>query len=111
MPTDVYSQVGKPAADNAKTLTRDWDVRLKPLIDKMYVDDAAFWRITCSTPSGVPRWQNEPRVTVIGDAVHSVTPADSIGANTVMQDSAQPVKLLCEASGYDTGLNKHMNSR
>jgi 2-polyprenyl-6-methoxyphenol hydroxylase-like FAD-dependent oxidoreductase len=66
--------------------------------------EAAFWKITCSTPAGVPEWQNEPRVTVIGDAVHSMTPAGGIGANTAVRDSALLGKLLTEAGGYKEGI-------
>jgi 2-polyprenyl-6-methoxyphenol hydroxylase-like FAD-dependent oxidoreductase len=67
-------------------------------------NEAAFWKITCSTPSGVPQWKNEPRVTVIGDAVHSMTPAGGIGANTAVRDSALLGRLLAEAGGYKDGV-------
>lgn len=66
--------------------------------------EAAFWKITCSTPSGVPEWPNEPRVTVIGDAAHSMTPAGGIGANTAVRDSALLGRLLREAGGYRPGV-------
>lgn len=74
-PNNDFSIIGKQAADIAKSLTANWHARLKPLFDEMNESEAAFWKITCSTPSGVPEWKNEPRVTVIGDAVHSMTPA------------------------------------
>ena len=74
-PNNDDSIIGKPAADIAKALTANWHPRLRPLFEQMAETEAAFWKITCSTPSGVPDWQNEPRVTVIGDAVHSMTPA------------------------------------
>lgn len=67
--------IGDPAAKISKSLTAEWHPRLKPLFDRMVDSEAAFWKITCSTPSGVKHWQNEPRVTLIGDAVHSMTPA------------------------------------
>jgi 2-polyprenyl-6-methoxyphenol hydroxylase-like FAD-dependent oxidoreductase len=66
--------------------------------------NAAFWKITCSTPSGVPEWPNEPRVTVVGDAVHSMTPAGGIGANTAVRDSALLGRLLTEAGGCVPGV-------
>ncbi|KZZ93818.1 FAD-binding domain protein [Moelleriella libera RCEF 2490] len=66
--------------------------------------EAAFWKITCSTPSGVPEWPNEPRVTVIGDAVHSMTPAGGLGANTACRDSALLGRLLADKGGYDAGV-------
>jgi 2-polyprenyl-6-methoxyphenol hydroxylase-like FAD-dependent oxidoreductase len=99
-PNDDYSLIGKPAAEIAKALTANWHPRIKPLFDQMVESEAAFWKITCSTPTGVPEWQNEPRVTVIGDAVHSMTPAGGIGANTAVRDSALLGKLLAEAGGY-----------
>ncbi|KAL2129178.1 hypothetical protein VTI74DRAFT_8118 [Chaetomium olivicolor] len=103
-PNDDYTIVGKHAADIAKSLTKDWHPRFKPLFDDMNESEAAFWKITCSTPSGVPQWPNEPRVTVIGDAVHSMTPAGGIGANTAVWDSALLGRLLREAGGYRPGI-------
>ncbi|KAK1237277.1 hypothetical protein MKX08_002902 [Trichoderma sp. CBMAI-0020] len=103
-PNDDYTIVGKQAADIAKSLAKDWHPRFKPLFDQMVEAEAAFWKITCSTPSGVPEWPNEPRVTLIGDAVHSMTPAGGIGANTAVQDSALLGKLLREAGGYKPGV-------
>ena len=103
-PNDNLSTIGKPAADIAKALTANWHPRLRPLFEEMNEADAAFWKITCSTPGGVPEWDNEPRVTVIGDAVHSMTPAGGIGANTAVQDSALLGRLLADAGGYKEGV-------
>jgi 2-polyprenyl-6-methoxyphenol hydroxylase-like FAD-dependent oxidoreductase len=64
-----YSLYGSGAAKIAKELTSNWHPRLRPLFEEMKEGEAAFWKITCSSPSGVPEWQNDPRVTVIGDAV------------------------------------------
>ncbi|KAH7409575.1 FAD-binding domain protein [Cadophora sp. MPI-SDFR-AT-0126] len=105
-PNDNYSIIGETAAKIAKDLTSNWHPRLKPLFDQMNTSDAAFWKITCSTPSGVPEWDNEPRVTVIGDAVHSMTPAGGIGANTAVQDSALLGRLLSEAGGWKDGITQ-----
>jgi 2-polyprenyl-6-methoxyphenol hydroxylase-like FAD-dependent oxidoreductase len=105
-PNNDYAIVGRPAAEIAKALTADWHPRLKPLFDQMIEADVAFWKITCSTPSGVPEWPNESRVTVIGDAVHSMTPAGGIGANTAVRDSALLGRLLSEAGGYKDGVTE-----
>jgi 2-polyprenyl-6-methoxyphenol hydroxylase-like FAD-dependent oxidoreductase len=103
-PNDDYSTVGHAAAELAKSLTANWHPRFKPLFDEMHESEAAFWKITCSTPSGVPEWTNVPRVTVIGDAVHSMTPAGGIGANTAVRDSELLGRLLAEAGGYKDGV-------
>ena len=103
-PNDNFSLIGTPAAEIAKTLTANWHPRLKPLFEEMADSEAAFWKITCSTPTGVPEWPNEPRVTVIGDAAHSMTPAGGIGANTAVRDSALLGRLLAEAGGCKDGV-------
>lgn len=93
-PNDNYALIGPPAAEMAKALTAKWHPRLRPLFQQMDESEAAFWKITCSTPAGVPEWRNEPRVTVIGDAVHSMTPAAGLGANTAVRDSALLGRLM-----------------
>ncbi|KFX95376.1 hypothetical protein O988_05812 [Pseudogymnoascus sp. VKM F-3808] len=103
-PNNDDSTIGIPAAEMAKAITADWHPRVKPLFDQMVDSEAAFWKITCSTPTGVPEWENQSRVTVIGDAAHSMTPAGGIGANTAVRDSALLGKLLAEAGGYSEGV-------
>jgi 2-polyprenyl-6-methoxyphenol hydroxylase-like FAD-dependent oxidoreductase len=103
-PNNDDSIIGAPAAAIAKDITANWHLRLKPLFAEMAESEAAFWKITCSTPTGVPEWPNEPRVTVIGDAAHSMTPAGGIGANTAVIDSALLGRLIAEAGGYAKGV-------
>ncbi|TQV94162.1 FAD-binding domain-containing protein [Cordyceps javanica] len=102
-PNDDYSIVGAAAASMARDLTRGWHPRFRALVEAMRDEEAAFWKITCSTPSGVPRWPNEPRVTVIGDAAHSMTPAGGLGANTALRDAALLGRLIGEAAAAGGG--------
>lgn len=103
-PNNNFSLIGAPAANIAKELTKNWHPKLKPLFEQMDEKEAAFWKITCSTPTGVPEWDNEERVTVIGDAAHSMTPAGGIGANTAVRDSALLGRLLAENGGWKKGV-------
>ncbi|KAJ5063690.1 hypothetical protein J3E74DRAFT_472597 [Bipolaris maydis] len=96
-PNDNYTITGPPAAKIAKSLISHCHARVKSLIDNMNEAEAAFWKITCSSPDGVPTWPNEPLMTVIGDAVHAMTPAGGNGANTAMRDSALLGRLMAEA--------------
>jgi 2-polyprenyl-6-methoxyphenol hydroxylase-like FAD-dependent oxidoreductase len=105
-PNDNYTITGKPAADLARDLTKHWHPRVKPLFDNMDESEAAFWKITCSSPDGVPEWPNDARVTLVGDSVHAMTPAGGNGANTAVKDSALLGRLLAEAGGYKVGLTE-----
>jgi len=102
-PDDNYTVTGPPAAAIAKSLTEHWHPRARSLIDNMIESEAAFWKITCSSPEGVPEWPNDPRVTVIGDAVHAMTPAGGNGANTAMRDSDLLGRLIADAWNAGNG--------
>jgi 2-polyprenyl-6-methoxyphenol hydroxylase-like FAD-dependent oxidoreductase len=60
--------------------------------------------MSTSSPDGVVEWDNEPRVTVIGDAVHAMTPAGGVGANTAFKDAAFLGRLLSAACDWKEGL-------
>lgn len=104
IPNNDYSISGKPAADVARALVKDWHPNLRPVFNQVIDEDAAFWKVTCSDPNGVAEWSNDPRVTVIGDAVHCMTPAGGNGANTAFRDSALLGRLLAEAGGWRDGV-------
>lgn len=104
-PNDNYTITGPAAAKIAKSLTSHWHARIKPLLDNMNEAEAAFWKLSCSSPDGVPEWPNQARVTVIGDAVHAMTPAGGNGANTAMRDSALLGRLMSEAWKRGDGEN------
>jgi 2-polyprenyl-6-methoxyphenol hydroxylase-like FAD-dependent oxidoreductase len=103
-PNDDFSITGKPAADLSRQLTAGWHDRLRPIFEAQIDDEAVFLKMSTSSPDGVPEWSNEARVTLIGDAVHAMTPAGGVGANTALKDAAFLGRLLAEAGGWKEGL-------
>jgi 2-polyprenyl-6-methoxyphenol hydroxylase-like FAD-dependent oxidoreductase len=105
-PGGDWTLIGEAAASLAKELSKNWALKVRRLMDDMIEEDAAFWKFTCSSPSGVPVWENEKRVTLVGDAVHSMTPAGGNGANTAVRDSELLGRLIVEAGGWKEGLTR-----
>jgi 2-polyprenyl-6-methoxyphenol hydroxylase-like FAD-dependent oxidoreductase len=81
-----------PAELHALTarLIRSWHPDLRALHARAAVGETFLVRIR--TSPAVPPWPPS-RVTVLGDAIHAMSPARGSGANTALQDAA----LLCRA--------------
>ncbi|MFE6055413.1 FAD-dependent oxidoreductase [Kitasatospora sp. NPDC056446] len=61
-------------------------------------DTASLFPLRISTALPVPAW--EPgRVTLIGDAVHAMSPVLAMGANTALRDAAELGRELADAAG------------
>jgi 2-polyprenyl-6-methoxyphenol hydroxylase-like FAD-dependent oxidoreductase len=78
-------------------LIRTWHPDLRALHAAADVDETFAIRVR--TSPAVPAWPPS-RVTVLGDAIHAMSPARGSGANTALQDAALLCRLLT-ADGAD----------
>ncbi len=69
----------------ACSLITDWDAGAWRVVQAAHVPDTFLVRIRCSPD--IPEWTSG-RVTFLGDAIHTITPAGGEGANTAMRDAA-----------------------
>jgi 2-polyprenyl-6-methoxyphenol hydroxylase-like FAD-dependent oxidoreductase len=90
-----------PAELHALTakLIRSWHPDLRALHAQAAVDETFLVRIRTSPP--VPPWPPS-RVTLLGDAIHAMSPARGSGANTALQDAALLCRTLTGAGGNGT---------
>lgn len=105
-PNDDYSILGKVAADLSRELTSSWHPMLQPIFQEQNDAEAAFLKMSTANPDGVPEWTNSPRVTIMGDAVHCMTPSGGVGANTALRDAALLGRLLGQGGGWREGLTQ-----
>jgi len=90
-----------PAELHALTakLIRSWHPDLKALHARATVDETFLVRIRTSPP--VRPWPPS-RVTVLGDAIHAMSPARGSGANTALHDAALLCRTLTGAGRNET---------
>jgi 2-polyprenyl-6-methoxyphenol hydroxylase-like FAD-dependent oxidoreductase len=81
--------------EKALDLTADWHPTLRKLLEQ--VDVSTLFQIPIRTSFSVAAWPTT-RVTLLGDAIHAMTPAGGIGANTAMRDAALLSRLLAQAA-------------
>jgi salicylate hydroxylase len=76
---------------------RAWDDRLVKLV--RLADPATIGALTIRTSLPVAPWQTQ-RITLLGDAIHSMTPYRGIGANVALKDA---VRLCSALAAVDRG--------
>ncbi|MBV9445036.1 MAG: FAD-dependent monooxygenase [Streptosporangiaceae bacterium] len=76
-------------------LIRGWHPDLRALHAMADIEETFAVRIRTSPV--IAAWQPS-RVTVLGDAIHAMSPAGGSGANTALQDAAQLCRALTAAT-------------
>jgi 2-polyprenyl-6-methoxyphenol hydroxylase-like FAD-dependent oxidoreductase len=79
----------------AHGMLRGWHPDLRELVARADVDETFLIRVRTSRP--VAAW-TPTRVTVLGDAIHAMSPARGSGANIALRDAAQLSAALLAAS-------------
>jgi salicylate hydroxylase len=82
---DLEKMDGEELKQIVLAMITDWHPHLQKLIHEADPSTLLFTPIQTSLP--IEHWQTK-RVTLIGDAIHSMTPARGIGANTALRDAA-----------------------
>jgi 2-polyprenyl-6-methoxyphenol hydroxylase-like FAD-dependent oxidoreductase len=72
----------------AQEITRDWRPNVHKLI--ALTDPGSCFPLNIRTSEPTPAWTTT-NVTLLGDAIHTMTPGRGVGANTALRDA----RLLC----------------
>jgi len=94
-PQDPASLTGAEAINLALAVTQTWEPRFRTLIAE--TDRATIQHITIRTSIPTPAWPSS-NVTLLGDAIHTMTPGRGAGANTALRDAALLRDRLVEVS-------------
>lgn len=92
--SDPLTMRGAELKDAVRGKVLRWHPTLRKLVELLDEDEMAPARIRTSQP--VEAWTTT-RVTLLGDAIHSMTPYRGIGANIALKDAALLSRKLIEA--------------
>jgi 2-polyprenyl-6-methoxyphenol hydroxylase-like FAD-dependent oxidoreductase len=100
-PADVLEREGADLVALAGELSGGWDPRWLELIDTS--DPGAAVALSIRTADPVPAW-TPSTVTMIGDAIHTMTPGRGAGANTALRDARELRDRLVRVRDGELGL-------
>jgi 2-polyprenyl-6-methoxyphenol hydroxylase-like FAD-dependent oxidoreductase len=92
---------GQELQQIAADLVAGWHPALRAVVEQADGSATFPFGIFCARP--VDPW-DEPAVTLLGDAIHTMTPGRGEGANTALRDAALLTTVLSEAGTGRTGL-------
>ncbi|WP_433066528.1 FAD-dependent oxidoreductase [Dactylosporangium sp. CS-033363] len=91
LPADVMQRSGADLVRLVTALTPRWDERLHRLF--ALTDPSTCFPINIRTSVRVEPWATD-NVTLLGDAIHTMTPGQGVGANTALRDAHNLVLAL-----------------
>jgi 2-polyprenyl-6-methoxyphenol hydroxylase-like FAD-dependent oxidoreductase len=87
---------GPDLRDLAVDLLEGWHPTLREIVSRQ--DPASVFPVKVRTSVPAPAWETSA-VTLLGDAVHTMSPAIGVGANTALRDARVLAARLVEAAG------------
>jgi 2-polyprenyl-6-methoxyphenol hydroxylase-like FAD-dependent oxidoreductase len=94
-PADLMKLAGAELIGVAEKMTENWHPNFRKLLQM--TDPATMHSLNVRTSVPVPPWESSS-VTLLGDAIHTMTPGKGAGANTALRDAALLLKRLVEVS-------------
>lgn len=102
--SDLLSLTHESAAEQVLALSSAWDPSIRSLLIHQDIPQTSFLKIDSARPD-LPVWDTEERVTLIGDAVHAMSPTAVAGAVTALR-SAEALFRAITAGATEDGVNK-----
>ncbi|WP_112239179.1 FAD-dependent oxidoreductase [Kribbella monticola] len=100
-PANVMDLRGQELVDLALRLTPDWHPNLRRLME--LTDLGTCFPVNIWTSVPLDPWPSS-NVTLLGDAIHTMTPGRGVGANTALRDALLLCRKLIDVRDGRTGL-------
>ncbi|MEV6430724.1 FAD-dependent monooxygenase [Nocardia sp. NPDC051463] len=94
-PEGITELRGRQLVDSILECTTNWDPTLRRIFELS--DPASAFPLRISTSVPIEAWE-PTNITLLGDAIHTMTPGQGVGANTALRDAALLSRQLIAAA-------------
>ena len=105
-PGELLHLSGEESAKLSLALTEEWDPSFRALFELQDTKQSSTLRVASANPNIAP-WESSSRVTLIGDAIHVMSPCGGVGAVTAMRDAALLSRVIGESGITTASINKY----
>jgi 2-polyprenyl-6-methoxyphenol hydroxylase-like FAD-dependent oxidoreductase len=91
----VTGSLQRPPKDLTILLSSEWDPSLHSMLELQDDTQTAAIRILSTDPE-ITTWKPTAQVTLLGDAVHLMSPPEGVGAVTTLKDAYSLAKILAK---------------
>jgi 2-polyprenyl-6-methoxyphenol hydroxylase-like FAD-dependent oxidoreductase len=81
-------------------LTEEWDPSIRSIFELQDISQSSTLRVSSAKPE-IPFWTSSERITLVGDAVHAMSPCGGVGAVTALRDASVLASKIAE-NGINT---------
>lgn len=99
------------AAELSLAVTAEWHPSLRSLFELQDRQQSSLIRVSSTIPE-IPAWSCLPNVTVLGDAIHPMSPCGGVGAMTALCDAASLAGVIAKGAtlegigAFEEGMRK-----
>lgn len=104
--SELFRLSGEESALLSQTLTEEWDPSFKALFELQDIKQSSTLRVGSANPNIAP-WEPSETVTLIGDAVHVMSPCGGVGAVTALRDAALLSRIIGEEGISAASIGKY----
>ncbi len=97
---------GEESARLSLAMTEEWHPDFRALFELQDVTQSSTLRVGSAHPDIAP-WEPSARVTLIGDAIHVMSPCGGVGAVTAIRDAALLSRIIGEEGVSATSIGKY----
>lgn len=101
LPDNVMNMRGREIQDLVIRMTSDWHPNLRRIFE--LGDPGSSFPLAIRTSEPIEQWKTT-NVTLVGDAIHTMTPGRGVGANTALRDARLLTRTLTRAAKGEVAL-------
>ncbi|KAK1714164.1 O-methyltransferase [Colletotrichum lupini] len=99
--SSTSAQAAAEAARLSLSITQEWHSSIRSVFEQQDTRQATLIRVVSSVPN-VPSWSPSAMATLLGDAIHPMSPCGGVGAQTAICDASSLAKTIAAAQGSPT---------